>query len=559
MHQLGGTAASRVRRTRMLIAAVAAVALLCAAAPAADGATDPGGAGASGRIHGSLTGAAAALDEAAAVLAGLRAAPIPRALPVATLRAEITALGRTLGTPLDPAEVAGAVADARLAPATQATLAGLLARLRACTQTTQRLLAEAPLAELAATARPAADSGLAACATDLAAEAAPALEALRAAGSGEDDLRLWPVIAYAPDAGAADVYREDYALLVDRGGDDEYRNNQGGNTLDLKRSLSSPAARLRRPARGCEAVFPDVTTGRLKRGPVGERVLSYDGAECTPAAALLLDLGGDDRYGRRARPSFPDNLCTRDRIVRRISTIGSGVAGVGMLIDAAGDDVYLGKTGTQGAGHLGGVGLLEDRGGDDTYLAIRGAQGLGLLGGAGVLRDHGGDDRYDFRMPKPLDPEAENHTDGAGGVIDDTGLGSEAGLAQQPESGIGGTCDRLRRSLQGVGLLAGAGVLLDEGGADFYRAPVYRNQPFFTLQGATIHLAHGSQGSGYLGGSGVFADLDGRDRYRQPNWQPSPTRADGVFLAPRVTPSIEEGAPANGKPVDMAAFYDSGR
>ena len=541
MSLFGGAAASRrLSPAWTITAAVVAVALLWPSTAAAVS-----------------TRAVAGIDATAAAVAGLDQARAASPLRVRSLAQEIVGLGQVLGVPLAPDEVRAAVAQADLVRTTQATLAGLLARLGACTTVTQRLLAATGLRELARAPVPAADSGLGACAADLAADARAATAALRVDAGDEDDLRVWPVIAYAPDD-AADVYREDFALLVDRGGDDRYVNNQGGSMLDLKRSVSSAAARVHRPARGCEAVFPDATTGRLKKGPVGERVLSYDGAECSPAAALLLDMAGDDRYGRYANPGFPDSVCTPDRLVRRISTIGSGVAGVGVLIDQAGDDVYLGKTGTQGAGHLGGVGLLEDGGGDDLYRAIRGAQGLGLLGGVGVLRDRGGDDRYDFRMPRPLDPNAENHSDGAGGVIDDTGLGSEAGLAQQQDSGIGGTCDRLRRSLQGVGLLAGAGLLLDEAGTDSYRAPGYLNQPFFTLQGATIHLAHGSQGSGYLGGSGVFADLGGRDRYRRPNRKPSKNRGNDMFIGPKVDPSTDEEGPANGKPFDLSVFYDAG-
>jgi hypothetical protein len=534
---------------RALTAAVVAVTLMLST-PSATGATDP--------APQDRPDTLGAIDATAAALGGLRDLPTPSPITVRSLTQEIVALSRLLGVPLEPDHVAASVADARLAPQTQTTLAGLLARLSACTTLTQRLLTTKTLEQLATNPVPASSSGLGACATDLAADASAAVEILRDHAVGEEELRLWPVVAYAPDADADDVYREDFALLVDRGGNDRYLNNQGANMLDLKRSVSSEAARLRRPARGCEAVFPDASTGRLKRGPVGERVLSFDGPECSPAAALLIDLAGDDRYGRYARPGFPDDQCTPDRIVRRISTIGSGVAGVGMLIDESGDDVYLGKTGTQGAGHLGGVGLVDDRGGNDRYVAVRGAQGLGLLGGVGALRDRGGDDRYDFRMPRPLDPDAPNHTDGAGGVVDDTGLGSEAALGQQPDDGIGGTCDRLRRSLQGVGLLAGVGLLVDEAGADAYRAPLYLNQPFFTLQGATIHLAHGSQGSGYLGGAGVFIDLGGRDRYRRTNGKLSKTRADGVVRGPQVDPSTDEDAPANGKPVDISVFYDSG-
>ena len=543
----GATSTRSLVRTLLAVAATVGV-LVAAVAPATAAGVD------------AVSVAGDAAGPAADTLAGRAPLPVPAPQPAGSLAHEVRGLAGLLGVPLRGESVSAAIDDARLAPLTQSVLAGLLARLSTCTVVSKQLLQRAPLAQLqAAPGGIDAEEVFGRCATDLRAEAAAAMAALESQDPAqEDELRLWPVLAYAPDASAT-TYHEDYALVVDRGGNDRYRNNQGGNTLDLKRSVTNPNARYTRPARGCEAVFPDATTGRIKRGPVGERLLSNDGPECSPAAALLLDLGGDDRYGSYQRPHFPDSICTRDPLVRRISTLGSGVAGVGMLIDAGGDDVYLGKTGTQGAGHLGGIGLLEDRGGDDAYRAIRGAQGLGLLGGLGVLRDLGGSDSYDYRMPRPLNPKAKNQTDGAGGVVDDTGLGSEAGLGQQPGDGIGGTCDRLERSLQGVGLLAGTGILMDEGGADSFRAPGYDNQPFFTLQGATIHLAHGSQGSGYLAGSGFFADLGGRDRYLDQRSEPSESRADGVVIGPRVTPSLDEDGPGNGKPLDASAFYDSGR
>src|SRR5438477_619315 len=98
------------------------------------------------------------------------------------------------------------------------------------------------------------------------------------------------------------------------------------------------------PARGCVNPVFDLHEG-----------------QCVIAAALLLDMAGNDTYGR-VKPPEPDadGWCTDDPLVQRIMTEGAGFAGVGVLIDAAGDDTYVGKTMAQGAGHAGGVGILRD-------------------------------------------------------------------------------------------------------------------------------------------------------------------------------------------------------
>lgn len=288
--------------------------------------------------------------------------------------------------------------------------------------------------------------------------------------AGGRALDLWPVLRYAPDR-TDDTVVDDYALSVDAGGSDTYLNNAGANVLDL----------VQRPARGCHKValeFPE---------------------SCQVAVALLVDADGNDVYGKREAPDpTDDGFCTADPVVRRMLTIGSGFAGVGVLVDSAGNDRYLAKTNAQGSGHLAGVGILHDEAGDDSYLAIRNSQGYGLLGGLGILRDDAGNDRYDYFTPRPLNRNAAYQRPGSGGVIDDTG-----------------TCDRLPRMMQGsANLPGGLGVLLDLGGADRYRGSATAPQlfdPSLPEPAQTLH--HGSQGFGGDGGSGYFLDRGGRDRY----------------------------------------------
>ncbi len=469
--------------------------------------------------------------------------------------------------------VTQAVSDARLPADVSSALATLLQDLLACHEVSRDAVgADGPDRTASGAIRPLdpwVSEQLRSCAVRLHLDLTAALPAIRdgLASSDGPDLDLWPVLRVA--RGDVDhVHDVDYLLLVDEAGDDHHLGNAGSNMVDLRRG-HAPYALRPGPARGCEQVFPDTTSGGVERGPDGERQLSSDpGPECVITASLHVDLAGNDTYGRFEDPSFPDSQCTRDPVVRRIATQGVGFAGVGMLFDAAGDDAYLGKTLAQGAGHLAGVGILRDLEGNDRYLAIRSAQGMGLLNGLGLLVDQAGDDIYDHYMPRPIDPTTPDHADGAGGVNDDTGAGSEAGLGQHRDSNgeldgqPGGSCDRIARSLQGVGLLGAVGALVEMDGQDRYRAPVPEVQEFLRpLDGpAAVSFVHGSQGSGLFGGSGMLWDRAGHDTYLQStdtsmyrDRGPSRTRANDSRSLPAYQPGAD---PTMGGRVDAGVFLD---
>ena len=202
-------------------------------------------------------------------------------------------------------------------------------------------------------------------------------------------LDLWPVLRF--DGRCADSsYPNDYLVIVDVGGNDTYRNNAGSNMVDLNFSPAGSAVTGLRgtgPARGCQRAIPGLTA-----------------ADCVPSAAVLLDLQGQDTYGVKQTPDH-DAGCTTDLVIRRMMTGGAGFLGVGILRDSGGArDVYTGKTGSLGAGHIFGVGLLSDTGGNDSYAAVRNSQGFALLGGLGVLRDSGRRRHLHLRHPGSHQP-----------------------------------------------------------------------------------------------------------------------------------------------------------
>lgn len=508
----------------------------------------------------------AGLPTEAAVLAGLAPAPVAELPAAGPLADELLAISKNLGVALDPVSVNDRIGEAGLDPELETALAGLTAQLGSCATATSVALDRTPHAELASGAAqmdPADIAAIRSCAVALRGSVEAARPVLSTA-SADGPLRVWPLLAFSPGE-SDDSYLEDYALSIDQGGDDFYLNNQGSNMLDLKRSLSNPLALRQEPARGCHMTYPDSVSGRIleEPGPNGERVASLDGPECVPVAGLLWDMAGDDTYGRLDPPVFPDTQCSDEPSVTRFTTIGAGVEGVSILVDDAGDDTYLGSTGSMGAGHLGGVGVLEDKAGDDYYFAMRNGMGLGLLGGLGVLRDDSGDDEYDYYIPRPLDPDAEFHQDGSGGTVDDSGLGSEIGRSPNEADGVGGRCDNKPRSLQGVGIFIApaVGLLVDAEGDDSYRAAGYENQeeglPTQTGTGL-IRFAHGSQGSGFLGGVGAMLDLAGQDTYLREEYEPAPDRHDDLFVGPQTDLTFDEiGSPENGKPLDLSVFFDA--
>lgn len=327
------------------------------------------------------------------------------------------------------------------------------------------------------------------------------------------DVNAWPSL-FIDGNRTSHVYRHDYSILIDRGGDDTYDNNAGGNLQDIRFGPSGSAAPEVGRAIGCEQVqgnFPAPTAS---------------GHDCIAAPQVVFidqksaSKSSNDTYGVFKPPRTVDHNppadgttrkvdgdCTSDPLIRRIVLQGSGFEGNGLLIDNGGADTYLGKTAAQGSGHAGGVGVLRDLGrGSDRYLAIRNSQGFALVGIFGLAQDDGGGDRYATYMPSPIDPDAEFQEDGSGGVVDDTGL-----------------CDDLPRMVQGAALLGGVGHLLNQDGRDLYVGAPVGTQPF---QPGVLFF-HSSQGFGCDGGVGILTDRGADDdTYRE-----GPQgRTDGVSI-----------------------------
>ena len=269
-------------------------------------------------------------------------------------------------------------------------------------------------------------------------------------------------------------------------------------------------------------------------------------------AVLIIDPGGCDTYrgqvafGRDGACAVVIDLAGNDIYLGENLTQGAGVHGVGVLLDFQGNDLYQAANGAQGMG-LFGLGLLVDAEGDDLYRGRRFVQAASCWGygglidlngsdtyvcdsegqasawlpGAAALCDRCGDDRYiagrnalDRREPDMHQSFAQGFAMGMRNLC----AGGTAVLAE----GAGNDLYQGQYFAQGSAYWQALGILFDDQGRDTYIARRY-------AQGAGIHSAFGllldvrgddhtaswgvSQGCGHDWGVGVLVNGDGKDTY----------------------------------------------
>ena len=249
--------------------------------------------------------------------------------------------------------------------------------------------------------------------------------------------------------------------------------------------------------------------------PIGDIVLlGQDDNIFNGHAALVVDLGGDDRYAGPVGAGAPDtrpvsiliDISGNDTYANEKARQGQGVgvASIGVVADLAGDDHYLAGDMSQGCGMFG-VGLLLDAKGDDVYEMGLMGQGFGLFG-VGLLMDLMGNDRYDINGMG----QGAGSTMGFGGLIDPQGDDDyraqwhPARSTLQPDDwshaqGVGISV-RSPNWHRNFSLYGGIGFLSDGAGDDTYRCS-----------------AGNCMGAGYFMSVGSLVDHSGNDRYYPEN------------------------------------------
>jgi hypothetical protein len=239
-------------------------------------------------------------------------------------------------------------------------------------------------------------------------------------------------------------------------------------------------------------------------GTVVIRTSATNDTHETAGVLLLIDLAGDDVYTRSSDMHQPIQLlfdAAGNDVWRSTVTPGIGGAVMGYTLgwDGAGNDAHEGGALAHGAALFGGA-LWWDAAGDDRSAISSHGQGW-ALGGAALLLDLGGDDTR----------TATAYAQGSGGprgaavLLDDGGndvytLGAGELIFPSTQSprhnqsmgqGMGyGTRADLGDGRSTVG---GTGLLFDTAGDDVYTATVF------------------AQGAGFLEGVGALVDGGGND------------------------------------------------
>ncbi len=290
--------------------------------------------------------------------------------------------------------------------------------------------------------------------------------------------------------------------------------------------LAQPKGKNEPPITGVEGdvvFYQDTPLGRWVVGGKGPN-------RYTEEFAVILDLGGDDRYVARCASAIGGIRKSTSIVIdyggddfyapAEWLSQACAVMGLAALVDLAGDDTYRAGAFSQSAAFCG-VSLLWDESGDDLYTAswfsqaaavcgislFTDAQGRDLYDGAGfgqafastygyaVLNDLEGNDIYragGLVKHEPLRPE--DYRSLSQGFA--TGARPRAGGGYAILHDFSGN-DFYNAEIygQGVGYWYSLGALFDDGGNDSYSATQY-------AQGSGIHLA-----------CGVLEDASGDDRY----------------------------------------------
>jgi len=211
---------------------------------------------------------------------------------------------------------------------------------------------------------------------------------------------------------------------------------------------------------------------------------------------LLLDLKGNDHYlANDTDIQYPSPQSDKHNSsmvqgagygIRRDYVDGESLAGgVGMLLDAEGNDQYSGGVFSQAVGYWYAIGILDDRAGNDTYNDTWYGQSATAHMGISYLNDGGGDDVYTSLMTMSA---GAAHDFSVSLFVDE---GGDDQYHQQANC--------LGRSLNNS-----VALFVDMGGNDHYQA----TDAFGTSRS---DFATGLRAE--VPASAIFLDLDGTDSY----------------------------------------------
>ena len=314
-------------------------------------------------------------------------------------------------------------------------------------------------------------------------------DVFREPGSGEEPSPLiydTPVGRVAVGGPGDDVYSDEYALMIDLGGDDLYLNHPASTSLE-----------------GCgAAVHVDVS------GDDSYRSGDFSQGSALTGISVFMDLEGDDCYtsGHYSQ--------------------GAALGGFAFFYEGGGDDVYVGDFGVQ-CFALFGYSVFLERSGRDTYRCAAMGQGSASTLGVAILAEAGGDDLYraggKYGFYSNYDSScAQGAASGMRPWPPTHKITVYGGIGFLSEAG-GNDCYNAYIIGQGGSYIFALGMLVDSEGIDTYISERYCRGVGVHLSAAVaLDLAGDDLHNGVYGNtgysldrcSGVFVDFAGNDTYR---------------------------------------------
>ena len=281
-------------------------------------------------------------------------------------------------------------------------------------------------------------------------------------------------------------------LLVDTGGNDTYRVPVGANRPVTPKGMVAPAS-LAIDLGGADDYGYDVVpnahdVGRLPSDSAGRATWTAGTpSACNGDGPISVSTTGRQGSGILGVGMLFDFGTENDQYHSLRLSQGFGAAGVGVLYDQGGDDTYAGEDAVQGSA-LFGIGLLLDAAGNDTRTTYRESQGFGYTAGVGALVDLAGDDAYLANVGNPAEggdplyfspqqPCVANESFSQGAAYGPRFDGVVGSDLRDMSGGLGilrdvQGSDRYQGSMfaQSASLYLGFGILVDSAGNDQYDA-----------------------------------------------------------------------------------------
>ena len=311
-----------------------------------------------------------------------------------------------------------------------------------------------------------------------------------------------------------------YGILTDCQGNDTYNSSgfysQGCGVagVGLLRDVSGDDTYL---AIGASQGFGFFGIGILSDQSGNDTYHAYTESQAcgmTNGFGLLLDLLGNDRYTANDSDIIFPSPQSAEHNASMCQGAGYGIrrdyidahslaGGVGMLLDAEGNDAYSGGVFSQAVGYWYGIGILDDRAGNDAYNGIWYAQSATAHMGVSYLNDGTGDDVYTSTMSVSA---GAAHDFSVSLFVDESGN------------------DRYRQTANAIGrsLNSSVALFVDQSGDDLYEGTE-------SLGTSVNFSATGLRAEIWT--TAIFLDLSGHDTYPE-----NSGKNNSVWLQPMTVP-----------------------